>query len=451
MTRTGVVAVALGLMVACDGAQDAVVLGEDYQRVLDPLATATRGLDVLFVIDTSGSMTLEAQALIDAAGRQLFAQLDEDLGGMPDLRVGVITTSVAIGAASVPGCPATDDLNDGRFRIGRQGLGCPAIDGRYLDDHDDGAGGRIRNYTGSLGEAFACAAGVEVGTGCGFEHPLEAVRRAFDGRHPAQLEFLRDDALLLVVFITDEDDCSATNPALFGDPTATLSSELGPRTSFRCFEHGVVCDPDQPREFGAKQGCRSREDSRYLTPIDDYEAFFRGLKADPSLVMVTGMYAPPTDVVVGQDPDVLAPRGTPALLATCVAPATGVTASPAIRLDELVQRFPSRFVFESMCGSVMSERLRRITRATAGVMARRPCLLGRLDAETTTARCRGYDVGPDRAERRLLGCRAAGEQGCFAIAPMVACDYTPSGRGASYRGTLGPGHRLVVDCLAPAP
>jgi len=447
MMKPVLTTIAVAALAACGDRE--VVVGEDYQRVLDPLAREIDKLDVLFVIDTSGSMQPEQQALVDAAGTRLFSQLEQDLGGLPDLHVAVITTDVVIARPGVPGCLSEDLRDNGRFRVGLDTIGCPGIDGRYLIDEDDGVGGRRRNYQGTLAEAFTCAASLEIGSGCGFEHPLEAARRAFDGRHPDQLDFLRSEAMLLVVFVTDEDDCSASSGELFADPTAGLDSPLGPRTSFRCFEFGVVCDGDQPRVFGEKSGCRPRDDSPYLTPIESYRDFLAGLKPDPSLVMVTGMYAPPTPVVVGQEPTGVVRPDFPALQPTCVAPATGVEATPAIRLDALVQQFPSRFVFESMCESEMSQRLYRIARSTAGVMSRSPCLLGNVDITTTTERCRAFDVAPDGSQRVLSGCRTANEQGCFHVGPSQSCGYTPHGVAARYRGTLADGHRLVVDCLAP--
>ena len=45
------------------------------------------------------------------------------------------------------------------FELGPQGgEGCAGIDGAFLVDEDDGAGGRTRNFTGPLSEAVGCAA-----------------------------------------------------------------------------------------------------------------------------------------------------------------------------------------------------------------------------------------------------------------------------------------------------
>lgn len=429
----------LVLLAACGGGGD-VILGGDFRRVHDPLVTPTEKLDVLFVIDTSGSMLAEQAALVQSAGEQFIGQLMGDLGGQPDLHVAFTSTDVDVSPLSVPGC--STDVEDGRFQVGDGTTTCP-IDGTYLIDRDDGNGGRTTNYTGSFVDAFTCAARLG-NQGCGFEQPLEAMRRALDGRYPEHAGFLRDDALLLVVFITDEDDCSVFDVNLFGDPNAGIGSPLGPRTSFRCFEFGVACDPDDPRTFGGKTGCESREDSAYITPVADYADFLRALKPDPAMVMLAGIYGPVGPVEVGPDPIM---AEFPALMPTCAAPGTNVEASPPIRLAQLSdQFFSSRFVFASLCDSAMSERLYKVSRSAAGLMQGRPCLLGNVGASTTSERCRAFDVA-GTSEKAIPRCGGGTTTGCFEVGTSAQCDYTPSGLAASYRGTLAPGHRLVVDCL----
>ena len=61
----------------------------------------------------------------------------------------------------------------------------------------------------SLAETFACVA--QVGTdGSGVEMPLEAMKLALSARieDGSNGTFLRDDALLAIVILTDENDCS---------------------------------------------------------------------------------------------------------------------------------------------------------------------------------------------------------------------------------------------------
>src|SRR5262249_36956424 len=75
-----------------------------------------------------------------------------------------------------------------------------------------------------LAEEFTCMASVGA-NGCGFEHQLESVYAALRNKQE-NAGFLRDDALLAVVFVTNEDDRSAApnaqvyrqsrKPAMYG-------------------------------------------------------------------------------------------------------------------------------------------------------------------------------------------------------------------------------------------
>lgn len=51
---------------------------------------------------------------------------------------------------------------------------------------------------------------------------------------------------------------------------ARRDDPLGAQSSFRCFEHDVVCDPDRPRELGPHYNCKPREDSPYVRSISEY-------------------------------------------------------------------------------------------------------------------------------------------------------------------------------------
>ena len=74
------------------------------------------------------------------------------------------------------------------------------------------------------------------------EQHLEGMRRALDGTNAENNGFLRDSAHLAVIFIADEDDCSATSGALFDPTQDSVTDPLGPRTSVRCAEFGYECD-----------------------------------------------------------------------------------------------------------------------------------------------------------------------------------------------------------------
>jgi hypothetical protein len=187
-----------------------------------------------------------------------------------------------------------------------------------------------------------------------------------------------------------------------------------------------------------------REDSPYITPVSEFSAFLSGLKTQPGLVMVAGMMGSTDLVEVADDP--IQP-GIPALVPSCAIPETQVGTTPPIRLAALAESFPSRFVFENLCDAgTSSEHLRRVTRATTGIMSRRPCLLGNIDYNLTTERCRAFDAIGD-TRNRIEACDGAIQTSCFYIEPSLQCEYTSSQMAARYRGTLPDGHRLVVECL----
>ena len=183
-------------------------------QAVAPLVAAQK-LDVLFVIDNSGSMKEEQEGV----ARELTAFIDElkKGGGIAqDFHVGVITTAVYQHFLS-NGVEAIKDY--------------PAQSGKLQpvpDSNPDGGGvllgtGTERVLKGNdpqLIEKFARL--VQVGIkGSGQETPFEATRLALYELDRIPLEnggnggFLRDGARLLIVNITDEDDCSEkTRPSV---------------------------------------------------------------------------------------------------------------------------------------------------------------------------------------------------------------------------------------------
>lgn len=311
---------------------DAPDVPSDLRTVATLPATLNRNLDVLFVVDDSSGMSEEQANL--AANFPLFVnRLQAFPGGLLDLHLGMVSTNVGSGGVNITTCssPGRPDGDDGFLLTN----GCAGINGAFLSNVRLPDGSRQTNYAGDLASVFSCM--VRLGnTGCGFEQPLEAMRRALSpARNPG---FLRADAKLAVVFVTDEDDCSVRNPEMFGDPFATPSSPLGPRTSFRCFEFGVACaDDPNPRAFGSRHGCVPREGSPYLHAVAGYVDHLRALKPNPRDLVVAGITGTVettgTAEVVPDESDAT----RPALGPSCQSP-SGV-AAPAIRLNTFFNRF----------------------------------------------------------------------------------------------------------------
>lgn len=154
-------------------------------------------VDVLFVIDNSGSMAGEQAALV-ASFPGFVTGMQQQLEAADSYHVGVVTTDDY--ANNEPGCTSIGNLvtqtggDDSSMAV------CsPFSSGaRYLDDTEP-----------DLTDKFSCVG--RVGTvGDGDERAIQALLRslAIDQNGPGGCNegFIRDDALLVIVIISDEDD-----------------------------------------------------------------------------------------------------------------------------------------------------------------------------------------------------------------------------------------------------
>jgi hypothetical protein len=404
----------------------------DHVETFEVPILVERDVDILFVIDSSQSMTEEHGSLRTDFGA-LLDRLDDGTGGLPDVRLGVISSSLGTAPYNVDSLCRADGGDRGLLH----GAACAALGGAtFIEDVLDADGSRRRNYTGTLEDAFGCIADVGV-SGCGFEQHLESMRVALTpGTNPG---FLRDDALLAVVVLADEDDCSASDPRLY-DPNDTA---LGPITDFRCHAQGIVCDDDPvPAAPGTRTGCRPRPDSAYLEDIGGYVDFLATLKGDADRVIVAGIIGDPDRVQIGPDA-----FGRPSVLATC--PDGGLGASePGIRLASFLSRF--RYSSRStLCagdlaaglaevGQLIDERRGRMC-LTASIADRNPELPG------VQAECSMVEVGDSGVERVVPSCDVAGDaRPCWRIVDDAACadadhqrvDIDRGGDLAAENGTL---------------
>lgn len=403
-----------------------IVVG-DLQEVTVMRALPNRDLDLLFVIDNSPSMLDKQVSLAQNFPRMIdkLAQLD---GGLPDLHIGVITSDMgtqgsavaspgpAIGTLGLGGCAGLGD--DGALQHG----GDPKLSSGFIVDVA-GPTGRMRNYSGTLIDEFSTLARVGAG-GCGFEQHLAAMRRSL--ANPANAGFLRPEANLAVVILADEDDCSVLDPALFGPE----SGMLGPLLSFRCFEFGVVCDPDSPRTPGDKRGCSPRKGSSLVESVEPFVAALLAIKHDPRQVMVAGVVGNPTPVSA----ELVAPPGgspIPALAASCQFDGLHgpERADPAVRLAAFLGSFPGRTQRTSICDRDLSSSLDAIG-ATAKRLVGDPCIDTTSLVDTSAdpgiqPACEVSDVrdaAPDRPTPLPVCADGAAAADCYAfVTDAVVC------------------------------
>jgi hypothetical protein len=383
-----------------------------------------RDIDILFVIDNSLSMRQEQESLARNFGR--FVEVLENLpGGLPSVHIGVISSDIGIGS-HIEGCDLPGD--DGVLQATPRVAGCTPPADPYIVDVSLGGGNRMRNYGGALADSFSCIA--QLGTaGCGFEQPLEAMKRALDGSNPRNAGFYRANAYLAVIVISDEDDCSAHDSRMF----TTDETSLGPLGSFRCFEYGIQCEPDTPRIPGERRNCRVRTDSPYLKPVELYVDFLKRLKHDPRLIITAGVIGNPGPVTV-----VLDGEGEAVLAPSCESPAG--QADPAVRLAAFLDAFPQRGTRTTICNDDLSGGLIQIAERMASTL-QLACIDGQLtDTEPGVAGiqpdCVVSDVlGPGAGQMRTVvpPCNdtttpaSSSNVPCWHAERTPACSATPTG------------------------
>lgn len=173
-------------------------------------------IDFVFVVDNSGSMSEEQQNLTTNFPR--FVQAIENFrnkSGLPlDYRIAVTTTgithNITLNVPTPPGFP---------IPLPPQSLNERGDDGAFLQKSSCNMTRRwLQKGDANVAQSFSCIA--KVGTnGPSFEMPLEATKRALTDRvtDGTNAGFLRPDALLAVILLTDEEDCSV--------PLATFTAD----------------------------------------------------------------------------------------------------------------------------------------------------------------------------------------------------------------------------------
>lgn len=173
-------------------------------------------------------------------------------------------------------------------------------------------------------------------SGCTISSPLEAAKRALDGHRRENTGFRRPDAPLIILFVSDRDDCSMQLSRRAENDPATLRCDTPDRgASPRCFAPGPyrclaadrVCD--QPwNQSGEKSYCTQRPDSP-LVPVEDYLRFFQATAQGSWWQYTNALTSAPA---VGQGAQILAlqPAGSTEVAALTLAPACQSPTDPRL-------------------------------------------------------------------------------------------------------------------------
>jgi hypothetical protein len=375
--------------------------------------TLNRKIDILFMVDNSSSMTKSQDNL-----RQNFGQFMDVLkavkGGLPDVHIAVVSSDMGAANNDNLGCNATGGDNGVfHFGVAANATGCTATglaDGATFISSTGGATPQT-NFTGDITEVFKCIAPLG-DTGCGYENQLYSIVRALgaDGRDPPAQnhDFLRKGAYLGIVMITNEDDCSAVNPAVFYNQSTdtTMSSRLGPFGNFRCAEFGYRCGGAPPARSAPNglvtdtvtyDDCVSAETEGELVPVATFAAAIKLLKPDPvNQIMVASIQGPGASFTTKwKTPGLSSDPPWPDVAPSCNA-ADGSFASPGIRTRQLVREFGGNGLEYSICEPNFGPALKTIAAKISDFLRPR-CVGGQIARRTnsTVEDCTVIEQVPD--------------------------------------------------------
>lgn len=177
-------------------------------------------MDLLFVIDNSGSMGEEQTNLI-ANFPGFIAVLDQS--GL-DYRVAVTTTARNYSYNMVTPIGNLPQSTSGESGAMIKPASCNMTK-RWIDKGDNDVAG-----------TFSCLANVGTG-GSSDEMPLGAVRDAFEDRMQdgTNMGFHRPDALLGIVILTDENDCSYEQSVNLQFTESLCENQMEPVANYKAF------------------------------------------------------------------------------------------------------------------------------------------------------------------------------------------------------------------------
>lgn len=401
-----------------DAAVDAVPpdAGTNRTEVALIPATMNRDLDILFVIDDSGGME-DKRAKLIAAIPSIVLTLADVPGGTPSLHIGVVSTDLGVKGAddASPGVDIPEGFCAGAGKDGvLQTNGAP-VDDLFIADLEDIKGARIQNYTGTLADVLSQMAESPT-TGCAFEQPLEAIRRALT--HPMNGGFLRPSARLAIVLLTDEDDCSFMHSSFVDVNDQTL----GPPFSFRCTRYGVTCDdggttPDEMNVPGTKHACHPAAGSTYLTDVAGYVDLLSGLKDDPRDVLFTAIVAPPEPFNVLEQ--VTSTMTYSSLDASCsyAGPNGSETGVPAVRIAALANALVQGHTI-NLCDADFPKQMVALGQRIDGLVGT-GCLQQPISQPSD---CEVFDVDADGNETPIAACSDAPDvRPCYYIDTWGFC------------------------------
>lgn len=362
-------------------------------------------LDILVVVDNSASAHNELELFKSELPRMLSAFVngnDPDAGQFPPVQsvnLAVLTSDMGLGAldalparwhSAVPLWGCNENGDDGRFNIYSEEdiQHCDPTRPAFLSFRGGSA-------TVSAIDSVACVPSLG-SDGCGFEQPLEAILKSLTPANSdltftageghgssAHSGFLREDSLLVVVVVSDEDDCSIAN-------TGDFFSAVEDSFSVNTFCH-LASDQLHPvlRYTQGLKSLRPLKDDVIFAVVagvppaliaqqsqnpDSQDAFFKTVLSDPAMkaqlneVDLTPPAPPAPPAPPGEDaapPPQMPTKTFRPIEPSCTNQDESRNAIPPRRLVEVAQSFGENGVVGSICDDDFGSGVGNIMRTVA--------------------------------------------------------------------------------------
>jgi hypothetical protein len=344
-----------------------------------------------------------------------------------NLHIAVITADMGVSGDTLAGTTCSPHGDDGAFQSRPRGT-CTdttlSAGATFLAD--DGRG--TTNFTGSIASVLQCISLVG-NDGCAFPQPLAAAEHALGADNitdglptppAANTGFLRPDAGLAIIFLANQDDCSAPDgtPLFSPDGGQNLENPLGPLGHYRCNQFGHLCRDQASGELlmppltppADAQGtagaptldlasCQDNDTGTgLLTPVSQFVADIRALKPDPDeQILVAAIVSPPSPYSVAWVPagnqSTVPGELWPEVEHSCgiaggddVNPEASMSSTdpsfgdPAVRLAQFVGAFPQS-VLASICNPSYAPVVQTIATKIAALPQNQNCLTGQLQLD----------------------------------------------------------------------
>ncbi len=452
--RTSVVFAGVIAVAACGSPTVGGFSGGQVQQVF-PIAP---DLDVLFVLDNAASGQDNQTALL-ASFANFVTAIDASSTARPNLHLGVVSSTVKIGSQDVTsyGSACVDAVGDNGLLHNTAGgapAGCTGPNGRFISDIAQPDGTRQTNYTGTLQDTFSCIADIGSG-GCDFVSSLEGMKRALDGTNPENTGFLRDDAVLGIVFLSPDDDGSIKDPS-FLDPAQGIGSFVDvPLAAYTCDQ------PISSTTAGTYTDCAPTTGG-YVQDTAFYTSFLTSLK-DPSLLRIAVIGGGTQDG--GPPSSTITTAAQPlALQPACTATINGnvASAAPAIRLYDFMSQLGNHGLWQTVCTGDYSPALTAIASSLTGALT--ACLDDHIDPTDADANNPGAQLqcdaelsdfdttGPLPActmQDATTPASTTATPCYYFVADSAACPTAPSNLRLVIDGSVDPNASLTLTCATP--